>query len=313
MHKRLVNECRIALEVQTQGPLLIKAGLPGLEGPDMAPVLTLRQRPNSEPYIPGSSLKGVLRSHAERLARTLCNQPDEWKLGACNPFRTDARARDWAQIDGACAVKLQHRKDQKEQITPPVVYHDSCPPCKIFGNTFLIGRLSVPDAYVPANGSFRIETRDGIGIDRFTGGAAQGAKFDLAVVTNATFTTILHLSNFEIWQLGLLACVLYDLSEGLIAIGSGKSRGLGQVTGVVQWVEVRSPTRLAPVAHSAKIWGLRALEHAADRDLYGYWHGEEEGIGVEGLSAQDDPWASTRSTDSTRPQHSWNSGSGWRR
>ena len=58
---------------------------------------------------------------------------------------------------------------------------------------------------------------------------------------------------------------------------------------MVQWVEVRSPTRLAPVAHSAKIWGLRALEHAADRDLYGYWHGEEEGIGVEGLSAQDDP------------------------
>jgi hypothetical protein len=142
---------------------------------------------------------------------------------------------------------------------------------------------------MPADCSYRIEPRDGVGIDRFTGGAAHGAKFDLAVVTNATFTTTLNLANFELWQLGLLACVLYDLREGLVAIGSGKSRGLGQVTGVVRWVEVCFPAHLSPPAHSARIWGLRALEREADCAVYGYWSGEEEGISMEGIPALSDP------------------------
>jgi CRISPR-associated RAMP protein (TIGR02581 family) len=300
VHKRLVNECLIGLEIKTDGPLLIKSGLPGMEGPDMAPVLTFRQRPKPEPYIPGSSLKGVIRSHAERVARTLCNRPEEWRLGACDPFRAKEKERDWARVDGACAVKLDCRKappaEMKRQgctpqeLAPPLVYRDSCPACKIFGNTALAGRLSVPDAYIPENISPPLpERRDGVGIDRFSGGAARGAKFDMEVVINATFTTTLHLTNFEIWQLGLLACVLYDLGEGLVPIGSGKSRGLGWVTGTVQSVEVRFPTSLSLSSSSSKIWGLRALEREENRVAYGYWHGEKDGVVLEDVAPIPDP------------------------
>lgn len=294
MHKRLVNECLIDLEIKTDGPLLIRSGLPGIEGPDMAPVLTLRQRPKPEPYIPGSSLKGVIRSHTERVARTLCDRPEEWRLGACDPFRTNEKERDWARVDGACATKLERRKKDSEgqpheEITPSVAYRDSCPACKIFGNTSLAGRLSVPDAYIPENRSYLAERRDGVGIDRFTGGAARGAKFDLEVVINATFITTLHLTNFELWQLGLLACVLYDLSEGLVPIGSGKSRGLGWVTGTVRSVEVRFPTSLSLPSSSSKIWGLRALEREENRATYGYWSSEEDGVVLEGVTPIPDP------------------------
>ncbi|MCI0526059.1 MAG: RAMP superfamily CRISPR-associated protein, partial [Nitrospira sp.] len=180
MHKRIVNQCLIELEISTEGPLLIKSGLPGLEGPDMAPVVTFQSRPRPEPYIPGSSLKGLLRSHAERIARTLCWEPETWHVGACNPFLSDKRQPNWTK-EGYCGAKFQERKkyakvarergEQVENLTPPLVYRDSCPACKVFGSTSLIGRLSVPDAYLLPNNAYRTERRDGVGIDRFTGGS----------------------------------------------------------------------------------------------------------------------------------------------
>lgn len=80
MHKRLVNECLISLEIETDGPLLIRSGETGVYGSDMAPVVTMRNGRDAEPYLPGSSLKGVLRSHAERIARTLCYDPSNGRL-----------------------------------------------------------------------------------------------------------------------------------------------------------------------------------------------------------------------------------------
>ena len=78
----------------------------------------------------------------------------------------------------------------------------------------------------------KTEQRDGIGIDRFTGGAASGAKFDLEVVSSGVkFETRIHMRNFEVWQLGMLMLIVQDLGDSLIRIGSGRSRGLGNVEG----------------------------------------------------------------------------------
>ena len=86
MHKRLISECLINLEINTEGPVLVKSGAPGIAGSDMTPVVTWRQGVRPEPYLPGSSLKGTLRSHTERIARTICYDESQWELGACNPF-----------------------------------------------------------------------------------------------------------------------------------------------------------------------------------------------------------------------------------
>jgi hypothetical protein len=68
-----------------------------------------------------------------------------------------------------------------------------------------------------------------VAIDRFTGGAAQGAKYDLEVLTRGQFKTNVEIRNFERWQIGLVALLLRDMEEGLLRIGFGKSRGLGRV------------------------------------------------------------------------------------
>jgi hypothetical protein len=42
MLKKLVNEAYCTLRITTTGPLLIKSGQATISGPDMTPVLTLR-------------------------------------------------------------------------------------------------------------------------------------------------------------------------------------------------------------------------------------------------------------------------------
>ena len=70
MLKQLLNEARLRLRITTTGPLLVKSGLPTISGPDMTPVLTFRNG-RQEPFLPGSSLKGVFRSHVEKIVASL--------------------------------------------------------------------------------------------------------------------------------------------------------------------------------------------------------------------------------------------------
>lgn len=85
MLKQLVNEARFQLTITAEGPLLVKSGHPTLVGPDMTPVLTYRNG-RSEVYLPGSSLKGVFRSHIEKVMRTL--RPNPYVV--CNPLHGHA-------------------------------------------------------------------------------------------------------------------------------------------------------------------------------------------------------------------------------
>jgi len=72
MHKRLVNQCRIHLTLIPCGLILIKSGKEGADPtkPDMECVETYHAGGRSI-YLPGSSLKGAIRAHAERIVRTV--------------------------------------------------------------------------------------------------------------------------------------------------------------------------------------------------------------------------------------------------
>jgi CRISPR-associated RAMP protein (TIGR02581 family) len=245
MLKQLVNEARWTLLIETQGPVLVKSGYPTLYGPDMTPVLTYRHG-DWQPYLPGSSLKGVVRSHVEKVARTLN------AYAVCDPFSSGR----------SCGRKLQKENDSQR------VYQQSCLACRLFGSTAYIGRVSIDDAYLIGNQKPRLEARDGVGIDRLTGGAASGAKFDLEVVpSQVRFRTEVVLRNFECWQLGALLLVMQDLQDGLVRIGSGRSRGLGAVRG---WIaEAEQPDDGLPAAYGLEIHypGRQALP--ADSELWG--------------------------------------------
>lgn len=213
MHGRLYNQLELEIAIIPQTPLLIKSGQkasidPAL--PDMQFVRTRRRTPNGDidevVYIPGSSLRGVVRAHAERLLRTL----DE---------------------KHACSVEAKkfclRQKGLKEDKEPADrLYSESCYACKLFGNTGVASRVQMSDLY-PSIAPLS-ESRFGVAIDRITGAVAVG-PFDLEVVTDARFEGRIILRNFTVGQLGLLSASLLDIADGLVALGHAKSRGLGRV------------------------------------------------------------------------------------
>jgi len=228
MHAKFYNEAVLVLELHPRAPLLIKAGGEGASAldptvPDMNFVRTKRSGQEPEVYIPGSSLRGVVRSYAERLLRSVRSEL------ACDPTNT--------KRGGEVAKPACFARGNTTAVSGFDAYNDSCPACRLFGNTALAGRVRVDDFYV--QGESLLERRYGVAIDRVTGAVAQG-PFELETLTEGTFEGRITLRNFTLGQLGLLAAVLLDISDGLVPLGFGKSRGLGRVELLFRRFAVRS-------------------------------------------------------------------------
>src|SRR5712692_6416782 len=170
MLRKLMNEAFCTLRITTTGPLLIKSGHASVSGPDMTPVLTWRNG-KQEVFLPGSSLKGVFRSHLEKIACSL--KPHV----VCYPFEGNEdrqadlsqRQRDYRDSCGGTFTRLSKRSDDNRKTLEErtdLVYAASCPTCRLFGSTSFIGRLAISDAYLASNSKEIKEQRDGIGIDR---------------------------------------------------------------------------------------------------------------------------------------------------
>ncbi len=246
MFKQWFCRCEARLRIELEGPLLVKSGIASLDGPDAGPVLTLHGGGDAMPFIPGSSLKGVVRSHLERIARGL--RPNS----VCIPYLKDSTKKlpDGSQDCVGCGFRLQGL-----DLKPGEAYRSSCAACRLFGSTRHRGRMGFGDAYW-RTGTLKpaMEVRDHVAIDRFTGGGAGGLKFDVEVVARGTFETRVVLENFELWQLSALVIALVDFEDGLLSIGSGTSRGLGQVRGVIEdlWIDlVKANKELVGVAQLA--------------------------------------------------------------
>jgi CRISPR-associated RAMP protein (TIGR02581 family) len=231
MLKRIINTAQIELDIIPVDPLLVKSGQATVSGVDMSFVRTYRYGEKEEPFIPGSSLKGVIRSYAERICRSLRDNP----VPVCLPYVVPGKEESNERQQASCGLRFEKFKKENKSASLPStdIYRLSCPACRLFGSHRFVGRLGVSDAYLTedfkSGSTYVIENRDGVAIDRFTGGAASGAKYDLEVLTRGEFGTSIEIRNFERWQLGLVALVLRDMCQGLIRVGSGKSRGLGRI------------------------------------------------------------------------------------
>jgi len=226
MHKKLFNEAIIELSIAPTGPVLIKAGEGASDPtrPDMSFVRTMRDGKETI-YLPGSSLKGVLRAHCERLARTVQGK----RLLACDPLHD----RD------ACGKRLEEERSTSQR------YKRSCFLCRLFGNTALASHFRISDAH--PLGECRTEERNGVAIDRVFGSVAHGPFNYETVIAGSfetklnIFKTTMHLKNFTLAQVGLLALGLRDLTVERVRLGFGKSRGLGTVTARVNVLTLRYP------------------------------------------------------------------------
>lgn len=213
--------------LQADGPLLthdlVQAARSGF---DHAPLLAAYVV-GATPVLPGSSLRGVLRSQAERIARTLVTLRTTDSAGflahcaACSPLVGDADLPL-----ASCDSLLRNAGHGTDEELDPA---DLCLACTLFGSPRLGSRLRVEDALLKAGTSPVYKALDFLAVDRFTGGGRDSAKFDAAVLWQPAFTCRLYLENPADWELGWLALVLRDLREGWLSVGMGRSKGFGAV------------------------------------------------------------------------------------
>jgi len=275
MFKQSLNTLTLVFQLSPTGPLLVKSGRETGADPTLVDMNFVRtHHPDYEKptvFIPGSSLKGTIRSYTERILRTVLGEgPDR----CCNPFDEQSFCGKRLENDAGPSAKR---------------YRESCPACRIFGNTALAGRLSITDAYPPAElleQTNATEQRDGVAIDRLLGGVAVG-PFTLEVVTRGAFRVTLLLENFELWQLGLIGVALRDLGTGLCPIGFGKTRGLGRVKVSLKKLTVGYPGRFSATtdqhAFGNMLYAVGALRPAW-RAATSYHLSEETDISVADLT-----------------------------
>ncbi|HEY6322431.1 MAG TPA: RAMP superfamily CRISPR-associated protein, partial [Thermoanaerobaculia bacterium] len=211
MFKTLQNLAQIQARVRPDGPLLVRAQSVGID-PGVADMEFQRTRRDGEStvFLAGSGLKGVLRSHCERLLRSR----DRF---ACDPTR----------VRESCGAR---RDPAPDLVRYP--HGDNCAACFTFGSLKVAGRFRVADAY-PAAGEAaaanRTEVRTGVGIDRKSQAASPGVLYDAEVFVGGAFDLQVSGENFSLWQLGLVLAALQDLDGGMLRIGGGKARGMGSV------------------------------------------------------------------------------------
>ncbi len=256
MFARQFNQIRIDLSVTPRGPLLIRKGRTGADPthPDLEAVrTTLEGRPSV--YLPGSSLKGVMRAHAERL---LLSE----EIGITPTFSTDGQRAFNQRTPGMEA------------------YAGTCPLGRTFGNLHVKGHVAVsdhvPGGHYPPGSAERleqidlanaVEQRNGVGIDRLMGSAKRGALFDQEVVVQGRFDGRIVMRNVQLYQLALVLLVVRDLDEGYVQIGSGTTRGNGWVQARIR--ELVIETRRGKVT-AGKLAGLGELATSAgDYRLFG--------------------------------------------
>lgn len=175
------------------------------------------------PVIPGSSIKGAIRSYFESVMRGI--YPDD-KKKVCNVLEdkysciTNDDIKNWKEDE----VELSQK-----------IYDESCEVCRLFGNKNLAGKLQFKDCMFKGDKPI-YEHRDSVAIDRNTGTAKTGAKYDFEIVAKGTqFDFYMIAENLDDTQLKQLDFII-KLLEGkstidgdYLSIGGKTTRGMGRV------------------------------------------------------------------------------------
>lgn len=246
----LPNHLRITIPWQPRSPLLVSVSANGLV--DRLP-LTTGSGQQVRLVIPGSSLKGVLRTRAERIVRTLTDAPlpegnhleqlaqalgpvqrifgrppqkgrsgersEPGRRGAIEVRETySPTIKEWDAVLGALATRAPRGDDPVANAKPRI------------------------DAIRKLRDSGPIRINDHVAISRWTGGAAEDRLFAIAapgawfggwdpMVLDVDLQRLGGRTDERLSALMLLAYLVRDLAEGWIGIGYGTTRGYGEVGG----------------------------------------------------------------------------------
>ena len=193
----------------------------GKEGETMSD-LGVMLDPNGQPILPGSSLKGKLRSTCETLSHAL-------GLSACMLNHDASGVNCTSDVDYYQRVRNNYQKTLKQGLNNRLQWIDSntCDVCQLFGSPVKAGRLWVSDGTLNEWASV-VQVRDGVVIDRDSQTAVDGLKYDYEVIPpSSRFDLCVDLENPTNPDLALLGVALFEWHAGS-SVGGFTSRGLGR-------------------------------------------------------------------------------------
>ncbi|NLL06129.1 MAG: CRISPR-associated RAMP protein [Clostridiaceae bacterium] len=223
------NRIIISGIVHALKPICIGAGEEGFEPTHVkSPAL---KDAHGNPIIPGSSLKGVLRSSIERIINSFGK---DLGLVACNILEENSKdcLRHANYIEKIEEKLINIEESKKTFERAKLVYENSCDVCRLFGGKYIASKIQIKDLNFNDKSGARpfCEIRDGIGIDRDTGTTSKGAKFDYEVVPAGTeFEFYMIAENLDDTQMKLLDLVKSMLQSGELCVGGKVSRGMGNI------------------------------------------------------------------------------------
>lgn len=222
--------------IQLETPLHIGGGDSSVYGTDNSVVKTV----DGSPYIPGSSLKGVLRTYLERLAQSIKLQEEGYKEPCI--FGETMCLSELNKKDKRTKVRNEIKSEEKFN---QYLSEQSCLICHLFGNQLRAAKVKITDATVHRNWIGKYDIREGVGIDRDKGTASRGMKYDFEVVPAGTqFKLKIITDNLSEVEVKWLMIAINSLIQGRILLGGKTARGLGHVSGKDWFVTKVEPQQL---------------------------------------------------------------------
>ncbi len=188
------------------------------------------------PVIPGSSLKGLIRSCAERSAEIL-------GLKACGLFYKTENKSDCVTTSTDNKEKEDLREKLREKESGKKINENDttedvlsflkgklCHTCWLFGSHYHASRVRFPDPIlISESWTNTLDRRDGVGIDRDSGLAVNGVKYDFETVpAGVRYAFKAEGEDLDEKDLALLGAALLEMTNGSLSLGGKKSRGLGR-------------------------------------------------------------------------------------
>jgi CRISPR-associated RAMP protein (TIGR02581 family) len=219
--EKLESFVELTVEYEAKSALAIHAG----KGAPFEAVESPVIKSAGKPIIPGSSLKGALRSTleailadaGERVCVPLAAIPDQYR-------RRDEQEAYARRIGRKIACSVD----------------DLCPVCQIFGTTAAKQGLSGRALFLDARpvGDYTLVERTHVAIARDTKSQAGGKLMTLqAVDAGAVFEGTIRIINPEDWQVGALLRALEGVE--LLGLGAKKTAGYGEIAIRVKAIQTR--------------------------------------------------------------------------
>ncbi len=187
--------------------------------------------PRGNPFVPGSSFKGILRSFVEGF------------LGGAE-FTDRSKQPCFPTDNNPCIDEEKLKEIENQEQKTEYILDYACPVCRVFGGPQLGSKIKIKDMPVDLDEwheSF-LRIRDGVVIDRESRSAKNKGKYDFEIVSPGTpFIMEIVADNLTEAEKGMVFVAFELISQGFGSLGGNVSRGTGRIAISIDEIESLKP------------------------------------------------------------------------